>query len=334
MTHGKLFILLAASIALLPVLIAAAGGPMVVMPGKSYQGALPPPTREEAVLRERLQGHVTRLAEEIGERNMGKHRSLGEAAEYISANFRESGLALRREPYTLEGKEVVNVEGEVKGVSAPGEIVIIGAHYDSVPGTVGANDNASGVAAVLELARQFGKAKPERTLRFVAFVNEEPPWFLGESMGSLVYARRAKERGEKIVAMLSVETIGYYSDKPKSQKYPSPLNAFYPDTGNFIGFVSDWSSRSLLKKAIGVFRKSTKFPSEGVAAPAAIPGIGWSDHWPFWQVGYPAIMITDTAPFRYPHYHEASDTPDRLDYDRMSRVVNGIAKVVAELVKK
>lgn len=307
---------------------------MVIMPGTSYQGTLPPLALEEAVLRERLHGHVIRLAGAIGERSMANERSLGEAADYISASFRESGLALRREPYVVDGKEVVNIEGEVKGSSAPGEIVVIGAHYDSVAGTVGANDNASGVAAVLELARQFGKTRPERTLRFVAFVNEEPPWFLSETMGSMIYARRARERGERIVAMLSLETIGYYSDQPKSQQYPAPLSAFYPDTGNFIAFVGDWHSRSLLRQAIGVFRKSTRFPSEGVAAPSAIPGIGWSDHWSFWQAGYPAIMITDTALFRYPHYHEASDTPDKLDYDRMGRVVHGIGKVVAELVQK
>jgi Zn-dependent M28 family amino/carboxypeptidase len=184
------------------------------------------------------------------------------------------------------------------------------------------------------LARALREIKPRRTVRLVAFVNEEPPYFQSESMGSLVYARRARERREKIVAMLSIETIGYYSDRPNSQQYPASLSHFYPDTGNFIGFVSDLGSLNLLRRVLGSFRKSTRFPSEGVAAPGGIPGIGWSDHWSFWQAGYPAIMITDTAPFRYPHYHASSDTPDKLDYDRMARVVEGIGNVVGELANQ
>lgn len=333
MKNRKLLFLLV-GLMLVPILIAAAGGSMVVMPGKSFKGPLPPPSSRETELRQRLQSHVMRLAGEIGDRSIQNHRGLNEAAGYLEARLKEAGLSVRRHSYQVSGKEAVNVEGELRGSSHPGEIVVIGAHYDSVAGTVGANDNASGVAALLELARAFGGRRPARTLRFVGFTNEEPPWFLGETMGSLVYARQAKERGEKIVAMISLETIGYYSDERKSQQYPAPLGAFYPDTGNFIGFVSDWSSRELLRTAIGTFRKSAKFPSEGVAAPSGIPGIGWSDHWSFWQVGYPAIMVTDTAPFRYPHYHQTSDTPDKLDYDRMSRVVSGLEKVVAELVGK
>lgn len=329
---SKLFLIwLAACLVLILALIATAGGSMVIMPGRSHKGPLPPLSQDESVLRERLRGHVSVLAGKIGERNMSHYRSLGLAAEYVSAQLKGFGLELREEPYLAEEKELVNLEVEVEGSSRPREIVVIGAHYDSVPGAPGANDNASGVAAVLELARQFGTAKPARTLRFVAFVNEEPPYFQGESMGSLVYARRAKARGENIVAMLSIETIGYYSDRPKSQQYPDLLSHFYPDTANFIAFVSDIRSRTLLRQAIGTFRRTTKFPSEGVASPAGIPGIGWSDHWSFWQVGYPAIMITDTAQFRYPDYHQASDTPDKIDYDRMTRVVHGVGKVVAEL---
>ena len=150
-------------------------------------------------------------------------------------------------------------------------------------------------------------------------------------MGSRVYARRAKERGEKIVAMLSLETIGCFTDVPKSQHYPPPFNLFYPDTGNFVGFVSDLGSRALLLRTIGTFRATTHFPSEGLAAPGWIEGIGWSDHWSFWQEGYPAVMVTDTAPFRYLHYHEAEDTPEKLDYERMARVVAGIGRVVVNL---
>ena len=186
---------------------------------------------------------------------------------------------------------------------------------------------------MLEVARLLRDSNPGHTIRFVAFVNEEPPSFLGETMGSLVYARRIKERGDNVLAMLSLETIGYYSDVKGSQQYPAPFNLFYPDTGNFIGFVGDLGSRELVRRAIKTFRQTTKFPSEGLAAPVGTPGVGWSDHWSFWQVGYPAIMLTDTAPFRYPHYHQSSDTPDKIDYDRMARVVLGVSKVVAELAK-
>ena len=152
-------------------------------------------------------------------------------------------------------------------------------------------------------------------------------------MGSLVYARQARKQGDKVVAMLALETIGCYSDVAKSQKYPAPFSLFFPDTGNFIGFVSDLGSRTLLRDVVGTFRETTRFPSEGIAAPGWIQGIGWSDHWSFWQAGYPALMVTDTAPFRYPHYHEPTDTPEKLDFERMARVVAGVGRVVEKLVR-
>lgn len=224
-----------------------------------------------------------------------------------------------------------NIEAEMTGSKKPEEIIIVGAHYDSVSGSPGANDNASGVAALLELARNFKEQSPERTLRFVAFVNEEPPYFQTEEMGSRVYARRSRERGENIVAMISLETIGYYSDAENSQVYPFPFSLFYPSRGDFIGFVSNTSSRTLVRGAIRVFREDAAFPSQGVAAPGWLTGIGWSDQWSFWKEDYPAIMITDTAIFRYPHYHRRSDTPDKIDYDRMARVVEGVGRVVRDL---
>jgi hypothetical protein len=147
-------------------------------------------------------------------------------------------------------------------------------------------------------------------------------------MGSVRYARRCRQRDEQIVAMLSLETIGYYSDAPGSQQYPFPFGLLYPSEGNFIGFVGNVSSGDLVRTAIGAFRQHARFPSEGAAVPASIQGVGWSDHWSFWQVGYPGIMVTDTAPFRYPHYHRREDTPDKVDYARMARVVAGLEHVV------
>ena len=187
------------------------------------------------------------------------------------------------------------------------------------------------VAAVLELARLFREAKPARTLRLVAFVNEEPPFFKTNQMGSRVYARRSKERGENIVAMFSLETIGYYSEQPGSQRYPFPLGLFYPSRGDFLAFVSNFSSRPLLHEAIAVFRRQAEFPSQGVAAPALLPGVDWSDHASFWEQGYPALMLTDTALYRYPWYHSAQDTPDKVDYARLARVVGGLRAMLAEL---
>ena len=198
-------------------------------------------------------------------------------------------------------------------------------------GSPGANDNASAVAAVLAIARYFADKETARTLRFVLFVNEEPPFFQTDHMGSLVYAKRCREKGDEIIAMLSLETIGFYSSQPKSQKYPFPFNLVYPSTGNFIGFVSNFSSRKLLHTVISSFRKNCKFPSQGGAIPEIIPGINWSDHWSFWQQDYPAIMVTDTAVFRYPYYHSPEDTPDKIDYDRLTRVVSGLQFVIAEI---
>src|SRR5436190_4400340 len=298
-------------------------------PGKNVSSAAPL-SASEIELRTELVADVQKLAGEIGERNMRHFGRLNAAVDFIEASFSRAGLQPRRDTYEVEGQACDNIEVEIRG-DRP-EIVIIGAHYDSVFGSPGANDNGSGVAALLALARRFAGKQRGSTLRFVAFANEEPYFFQSEKMGSFVYAKRCKERGDQISAMISLETIGYFSDAPNSQTYPSwGIRAFYPTTGNFIGFVGNVRSRSLLRRAIGVFRKQAKLPSEGAALPSFIPGVGWSDQWAFWQYGYPGIMITDTAPFRYPHYHEATDTPDKLDYDRFALVVSGMEKVIEGL---
>jgi peptidase M28-like protein len=308
------------------------------MPGKSVSNAAPL-SSDEVALREELRADVQKLAGEIGERNMSHYAQLNAAADFIEDSLSRAGLQSRRDSYEMRGQPCHNIEAEIPGfqgtaASSPPPIILIGAHYDSVFGSPGANDNGTGVAATLALARRFTTAKPKHTLRFVAFVNEEPPYFLSGEMGSLVYARRCKERGDKIFAMISLETIGYFSDAPHSQTYPSPgLGIFYPKVGNFIGFVSNLPSRTLLHRVITLFRKHAKIPSEGAALPGFIPGVSWSDQWSFWRYGYPGIMVTDTAPFRYPHYHSSSDTPDKLDYDRFTLVVSGMEKVIEHLDK-
>ena len=305
---------------------------MIRMPGKSWSGPLPPLDEGAAELRSRLQRDVVKLAgAEIGERNVFHPQKLAAALEHIEAELASAGYTPRRQGYSAGTSRVFNLDVEIPGSSRPDEIVIVGGHYDSVMGCPGANDNATGVAAMLALARAFRAAKPARTLRFAAFVNEEPPFFQTHDMGSLVYAKACKARSEKIVAMLSLETMGFYSDAARSQSYPFPFSLVYPSTGNFIAFVGNVKSRALVRRAVGRFREHARFPSEGGAVPGMIPGVGWSDHWSFWQEGYPAIMITDTAPFRYAHYHRGSDTPDKVDFESLARVVAGIEKVVEDL---
>jgi Zn-dependent M28 family amino/carboxypeptidase len=306
---------------------------MVAVPGASHTGPMKALTDDERPIAANLREHVTAIASR--ERNVFHLPMLEQAAQYIENAFDRAGFPpVAGQHFTAGGFPVRNIEVEIGGGSRASEIVLVGAHYDSVAGAPGANDNGSGVAAMLELARLMRHSRPARTLRFVAFVNEEPPFYRGDAMGSRQYARRSKARGENIVAMLSLETIGYYSDQPGSQHYPFPLGFFYPATGNFIAFVSNLGSRALLHEAIAGFRRHGAFPSEGVAAPAFIPGVDWSDHWSFWQEGWPALMVTDTAPYRYPHYHTPQDTPDKVDYERLARVVTGLHGMLRGLARE
>ncbi len=301
------------------------------MPGETYSGPLAPLTAEETGIGDRLSGHVQVLAGSIGERNLWHYSALQAAADYIEDTLVQLGYRPTDEPFESRGKSVRNIIAEKPGNSIAEEIVLVGAHYDSVIGSPGANDNGSGVAALLELARLLADREFPRTVRFVAFVNEEPPFYYSPEMGSLVNARAARDRGDRIQAMLALETIGHYSDRPGSQRYPFPLNLFYPDTANFIGFVGNLDSRELVRSAALSFRKHSSFPAESAAVPGWITGVGWSDHWSFWQAGYRAITVTDTAFYRYAHYHTARDTPDKVDYERTARVVAGLASVIADL---
>lgn len=267
----------------------------------------------------------------IGPRNTFRPESLEAAADHVEKAF--AGYTVERQRYASEDVSVENLIVEIRGTTCPEEIVVIGAHYDSVYGSPGADDNASGVAGMLALARRFAKTKPARTLRFVAWVNEEPPHFQTGTMGSYVYARRCHERKERIVAALSLEMLGYYNDERGSQQYPPPLSVIYPDTANFIGFAGNLGSKALVTRCVTAFRGRTTFPAIAAVLPELIPQVGWSDQWSFWQFGWPALMVTDTALFRNPHYHTANDTPDKLDYERMAMVVDGLAGVIEALVK-
>ena len=316
-----------------PTAVLVTGCMIASMPGKSFSGRLKPLRAEETELRDQLRRHVEMLADRIGQRNVFQPQALAAAADYIESSFADAGLTPMRQSYQVAGETCSNIEVELPGRERPDEIIVIGAHYDSVFNCPGANDNASGVAALLALARAFADDRGARTLRFVAFVNEEPPYFWTDEMGSVVYAQRCRENNDNIVAMLALETIGYYSDEKGSQHYPFPLSLFYPSTGNFIAFVGNRSSGKLVREVVGSFRRHTQFPSRGGVLPSTIREAGWSDQWSFWQVGYRGLMVTDTAPFRYEHYHRSSDTPDKLDYDRMARVTAGLKRVIRELVE-
>jgi len=299
------------------------------MPGESYAGPFNPLSDREASVLPKLKAHVNMLAGTIGERNIWNYSKLASAVSYIQEVFQGFGYDVADEEYMVDDISVANIVVEITGESAPDEIIVIGAHYDTVSGSPGADDNASAVAGVLEISRLLKDSRPKRTIRFVTFVNEEPPFFRTDRMGSRVNSSRSKNRGDNIKAMISLEMIGYYSDEPGSQQYPFPFSYFFPKTGNFVGFVGNIRSRNLVEKCISSFRSSTDFPSEGISAPGWITGMGWSDQWSFWQEGFQAIMITDTAFFRNRNYHMKSDTPDTLSYDRMSRVVVGVSEVVS-----
>jgi Zn-dependent M28 family amino/carboxypeptidase len=282
-------------------------------------------------LADRLRHHVSVLALDIGERHTGRPHALAAAARYIEGAFSLVGREVRRQCYEADGIECLNLELEHRGGNRASEIVLVGAHYDTVVGSPGADDNASGVAAMIEIARLLSGRRLRRTIRCVAFVNEEPPFFHSREMGSAVYARAARARGDDIKVMLSLEMLGYYSSRPKSQRYPPFLRFFYPDRGNFIGFVSNLRSRRALAHVHDAFRSQCTFPSVRLASPAIVPGVSWSDQLSFWRAGYRAVMVTDTAFYRYPHYHSPTDTPEKLDFAAMARVTTGLADAVTML---
>lgn len=319
------------------------------MPDVSFKGEAPPLNTVEREIFKNVKSHVMFLASDLQGRNHHSNQHFVRSKNYIINQFQAYGYSVslqEYQPFTklypdIDTERVAqdkrldetdaNIEIELLGKEKPAEIIIVGAHYDSIAGSPGANDNASGIAAILEIARLLQGTTLSRTVRLVAFVNEEPPFFKTEAMGSLVYVTRSAEEEEQIVAMIALETIGYFSNEPGSQDYPQPLRFFYPNKGNFIGFVGNFYSSQLLRQSIELFRKKATIPSEGAILPAFIPGVDWSDHASFWKNNYPAIMITDTAPYRYPYYHRAQDTPDKIDYEKMTRVISGVQKMIEAL---
>jgi Peptidase family M28 len=331
-------------IALLALLIVAATVYGAVwyttgVPGKPHRGPLPPLTAEEQALAPLLGRHVAAIASR--EHNVAHHDELEKSARYIETTLESHGYAVSRQVFDADDfrsggtRSVRNIEVviEPREAGPATETLVVGAHYDSAIGAAGANDNGSGVAAVIELARLLGdlKGKTPRRIRLVLFVNEEMPYFRTQEMGSWQHAAALAARNERVVAMYSLETIGWFSSEPGSQRYPFPFGLLFPDRGDFLAFVGMLEARPLLRASIGSFRAHTQFPTIGGVAPAFIPGIDFSDHWAFAQHGFPAIMLTDTAPYRYPHYHTFRDTPDKVDTEKLARLVKGIERMIREV---
>lgn len=283
-------------------------------------------------LETRLKRHVVKLSEEIGERNLSHYQNLEAAAEYITKVFQNYGYEVESQWYKVRGKTVRNIIVEKKGKKE--EKIIIGAHYDSVSGSPGADDNASGVAGLLEISRLMADEDLERTIVFVAFTCEEPPFFFTRNMGSKVYARRCWSRKEKIIGMVSLEMIGFYTKEKRKRALPSRILSFlHPQVGNYVTLVGNISSKKLINRMSEGFKKHSDFPLLSVVVPELSPTAGWSDHSSFWSFGYHACMATDMAFYRNPHYHTSTDTPDILNYDSMSRVIIGLYGGVLEMAK-
>lgn len=327
-------IMLFCLIAVILVFVALMVAYMTWMPSPRYMANEDEVAHENVDLKVRLKSHVVQLSQYETGRNGFVTDNLTSARDYIVAQFSLAGLKSKVQSYLWNGTEYSNVFVELLPSEDGDGVLVVGAHYDSVENSPGANDNASGVAALIEIARYLSGQSMKNKIELVAFVNEEAPYFQTEGMGSLVYARSLFERNEKVIGMISLETIGYYSDEPGSQKYPKYFDFFFTDKANFISFVGNLRSRSLLTKSISLFKKNSLVPLEGVASPESVPGVSWSDHWSFWEMDYPAIMITDTAFYRYPYYHQRSDTPEKLNYEKFAKVVYGLTKMMEGLANE
>ena len=280
-----------------------------------------------------LKETVKVISSDIGNRSYADYNNLKKTAEYIKNGFLALGYKTRILSYEIDKVRFDNIIAEREGHPESDEIVIIGAHYDSCSNP-GADDNASGIAALMELAALLKDEPLKRKLKFIAFTNEEPPFFTTERMGSRVYTKEAKKQGEQIKGAVILEMLGYYSEKPNSQHYLPFLGPFYPNRANFVTIVGNFPSTKLVGQLISYFRKVTDFPVAGLISPSFIPGVYFSDHWSFWKERYPAVMITDTAYLRSPHYHQSTDLPDTLDYERMAFVIQGLKEAIVKFVNE
>jgi len=271
-----------------------------------------------------LRADVSYLSETLGPRNPVHHASLVAAADWIEERWESQGYAVKRQTFLVEGKECANLEIEIPGGRTPSEIVIVSAQYDTWTESPGANNNAGGMAVLLKLSEMLADQRPDRTVRLVAFTTQEPPYDNTESQGSLRYARRCRERNEDIRVMLCMDAIGIYKQDPGTQNLPFPFSLFYPDRGNFLGFIADLGSRASVVEVTRGFKKGSSFPIEAGCAPKWVKGVTWSDHFSFWKYNYRAIQITDTGAFRSPSHTTNDDTIDKIDFRALARITVGM----------
>lgn len=304
-----------------------------LMPGQSFKGPLPGLSPEESSRRDFLSGHLDVLARQIGERNSNKYSALQKSADYITQQFEKFGYVPKFQEFEVNGQKYKNIEVELPGNDPDLAKVIVGAHYDSAIDSPGANDNASGVASLLELARSLYGKQNARTVKIVALVNGEAPFEATQNSGSYHYAQLAKSANAKIKGMLSLDEIGYFTDLPNSEKLPVSIFSYYPAEGNFVMVVADSQSANLCRSTVGEFRAHTKFPIEGIICQSSTnpQGMSGADHCEFWKAGYPAVMLTDTGADRYPNFHSQLDNSSQIDTDKLSRVVGGLKSVVSSL---
>ncbi len=283
-------------------------------------------------IQKNLKKTVYILSHEIGSRGYLQIDAIERTVDYISSELSSYGYDVSFQTYRFQGNTYKNISTEIRGKKTPEKILIIGAHYDTVTGTPGADDNASAIAGLLELARLLRNRSFDKSVRFVAFTLEEPPLFRSKFMGSHVYAQSLNEKREDIEGMICLEMIGYFTDKPESQFFPLTFFKWmYSTTGNFILFVSNLQSKGFLNRVRHAFQKGTDLPVESISSPSIVPGIDFSDHRSFWKFGFKALMVTDTAFYRNPYYHGPGDIPEILDYIRMTEVVIGLKSAIETL---
>lgn len=281
---------------------------------------------------ERIQDHLKMLTITIGERSVYTPGNLKKAENYIETFYQDLGLQVKKEPYQYHDFTVSNIVAEISFCENPSRCYLLGAHYDSVVGTVGADDNASAIAVQLETARCLealrDRGELDLTVKFVSFALEEPPAYGTRHMGSRIYANKAKKNKEKIDGMICLEMVGYTCRQPGCQKYPFPLMFMgYPEEGNFIGIVGNLSSRKFTRALFDAFRKNSELPVVKLTVPLGgwlLPSVRLSDHASFWDQSFKAVMITDSAFYRNPHYHLPSDTMEKLDTRFMAELVDSL----------
>jgi len=296
------------------------------------QHIAPPPIPQE-ISEESLKQHVYMLAGEIGERNIQRPESLISAAHYISRQWQAMGYEIYTQGYRAKNIPCTNIEITRQGTETPEKIIVVGAHYDSIPGSPGANANASGVATLIELARMARSMTFKSTIKFVALVNQEPPFFGTEYMGSWIYAHQAHMRGDDIQLAILLDSIGNYTDAPNSQHYPPFLGSRSLQQGNFLTLLSNLKSRHQGHRLFSSFRRHSNFPIKKIVAPRFIPGMSWGDQSPFWLHHYNAVMLTDTGPYRSKFYHSGRDTPEKLNYAAMQKLSSAIMHSLASLAQ-